>query len=90
MKCLDRGRDWTRAIGGSQEVCIHCVVLRGDLVVKLLLEFDGTSKFLDVFSDLHLFMLDVLNHLNKWPKDRGFCLWNDCKALWGEFVFLGV
>lgn len=60
MKCLDRGRDWTEAIGGSQEVYIHCVVLRGDLVVKLLLEFGGTSKFLDVFSDLHSFMSDVL------------------------------
>lgn len=60
MKCLDRGSDWTEAIGGSQEVCIHCVVLRGDLVVKLLLEFGGTSKFLDVFSDLHSFMSDVL------------------------------
>lgn len=60
MKCLDRGRDWTEAIGGSQEVCIHCVVLRGDLVVKLLLEFGGTSKFLDVFSDLHSFMSNIL------------------------------
>lgn len=64
MKCLDRGRDWTEAIGGSQEVYIHCVVLRGDLVVKLLLEFGGTSKFLDVFSDLHLCRMS-LNHLNK-------------------------